>query len=96
MSKGKARKREVVELVSQDIQEIDITVEGITPLVMNCFPPEVQKKIENKAQGKAVKTKKIDSTTEEDYHRAFYTNPDCDDADRYWVPAVVFKAAINL
>jgi len=87
--KKPTEKEPTIELQELDTQTFDITLTGISPLVIHQFSTKTKKAIAEKSQGKGTRVKKI-FNEEEDYQECFYDTVD----GNYGFPALAFKKAV--
>lgn len=88
---AKVSKKQIITIEPLNVEIININLEGISPLVLNCFSEETQERVQKKAQGE-VAGKQIDSR-ETEYHRAFYKDPSRPGV--YVLPGFIFKACLE-
>jgi len=90
----KKKVAKVIEIQPPKIAEMKVTVKGISPLVLNCFPDEVKKIIKKKHSGdNAVTDKEKGDTSEAEYHAAFYRDPSRPKVNV--LPSHIFKACME-
>lgn len=82
---GRASKHTPVELEPLDIQEFDVRIESMTPLLVNRFSDKARREIADKGP----KKKRVIESPEEQYKGSLYRHPD----GGYGFPAAAFKKA---
>jgi hypothetical protein len=91
IKKEQVKKKQMVVIEPLNVEYINIKLEGISPLVLNCFSDEAKKKVDDTAQGKRAGRQIDDHETE--YHRAFYRDPSRPGINV--LPGFIFKACLE-
>lgn len=79
-----------VEIPPLDIREIEVTVRGLTPLIIHKWSEKQKKEIREKQAGKKVAKERAAKNPKEEFDAARYRLRDGRDA----VPAIMFKMAM--